>query len=269
MRLQPASGRCLFQSSERHGAIRERRQGHELCWTGNVFEQVMCRTDDRSCDELGERSVVATVRSAQRVEVFGAVRLVNDCRRASETHENEIHRQSAGSTIAVDERVYPLKPSVKFRQCERDLVGENRSSKRGVAEGSHGTDPEIHFAGNEYMVRGGHATVETINIVKAEPRRLFTRNCVGMRIDCPHVFHRQIVGFANFLHRDEFVCAGIAMFVSVLVHPGRCPRVPEDLEVLLVLLCSDDRAGVEQRGDFLQHERVAFDGGELVELTLA
>jgi hypothetical protein len=119
--LTPAVALCpeasalgsLAQGSSRETAVDQRGQGHEARGAGNGrHDEPHQRVKDRSREELTEGCRVARVRSSQVVQISRAFPLANDHRRVAETDQEEIGHQSAGASVAVEERMDSLELGV-------------------------------------------------------------------------------------------------------------------------------------------------------------
>lgn len=124
------------KSAERQKTVRPGQS-----WEHEPVEAVL----DRPSDDLREGADVASVGSLERTKVPVAVAFEDDRRWIPLAHQEEVHRQSAGPSVAIPEGMDPLEPIVRLgHEPEAVLLGRR--------SGRHGTEPvrdEGRDSGNE------------------------------------------------------------------------------------------------------------------------
>lgn len=91
MRVESAPPGCLSQCVVADLGDNESLQRNETSRPGDGRDHEPVQVvDDRSRDEFGKRAVLTLVRVVQGIEVLHAVTLVHNCRRKTESDQNEV-----------------------------------------------------------------------------------------------------------------------------------------------------------------------------------
>jgi hypothetical protein len=93
---------------------------------------------DGPSEDFAERSGVALIGAAERVEVAGSVSLANDDRRQTETNQQQVENEATGPSVPVQERVNLLEACVQSGEPLWDVGVPSRVQRSYIG------DPGVH-----------------------------------------------------------------------------------------------------------------------------
>ena len=254
-----AATRSAFAESVRS---RERRQRHEPRRAGDRrHDELVEVVEHRAREELAERTRVALVGAAERVQVAGAVALVDDRRRDPEPDEEEVQDQAARSPVAVEERMDLLEAGVEDRERlgDRSLRLPSRSAL--PRRSSRASRPARRSIAGGCMPPGNGSMSCSRN--EPGPSRSVACGCGATSQTGVIASAWTWRTSASEIRSPSDHAPG---WRPVAVNPVGGRGVAADLEVLAQLLVADRSTLGEEELDLLEDERVALDRGRVMRL---